>query len=270
MVVHKVITYRLSCGACNIPNVRYVGTTEKDLKDVVPRHTNELWETIRWEQVVGNAEADAGGNPNASEFGHSALGRHIIDEHCKDCKSKREVSAWWKENLVIRIKTHKYEKRPETDGTFNFLHKDKKPEFVQQQQQKEQNWEDEKKKSEEQYQQKLFEASALQNEDCFDVIWMQRYEELKTYAGENDGDTNVPREYAPSPLLGKWVENQRLGYRRKHNIRPKLELEATGKVALSDEKEFLLKDIGFAWFSVVKQRWDDQGIAVMYGHGGMK
>ena len=86
------------------------------------------------------------------------------------------------------------------------------------------------------------------------------------YAIENDGSTNVPRDYGPNPLLGIWVERQRLAYRRKHNIRPKLELEAEGRAGLSDEKEMMLNEIDFAWYDAPKQRWDEQGIAVMYGH----
>jgi len=76
----------------------------------------------------------------------------------------------------------------------------------------------------------------------------------------------VPLNYSKSLLLPKWVENQRLGYRRKHNLRPKLELETEGrKVALTDRKEMMLKEIGFAWFDEPKQRWTEQGIAVCEG-----
>mmetsp|Transcript_25332 Transcript_25332/g.54500 ORF Transcript_25332/g.54500 Transcript_25332/m.54500 type:complete len:175 (-) Transcript_25332:218-742(-) len=171
---------------------------------------------------------------------------------------------WWKENVAVRVKMHKYEKRRDTDGTFDYTNKEEKPEFVQHQQQKEQNWEEEKKIQEKHYQQKVLESNALQKEDCFDIIWQQRYDELKEYANDHDGSTSVPREYASSPRLGKWVENQRLGYRRRHNIRPKLELEADGRAALTDSKEMLLKDIGFAWFGLPKQRWDEQGIAVIW------
>lgn len=112
----------------------------------------------------------------------------------------------------------------------------------------------------------LYLQNALTNEGCFDAIWEQRYDELKQYALEHDGDTRVPQNYSKSLLLPKWVENQRLGYRRKHNLRPKLELETEGrKVALTDRKEMMLKEIGFAWFDVPKQRWTEQGIAVCEG-----
>ena len=56
-------------------------------------------------------------------------------------------------------------------------------------------------------------------------------EELEAYADEN-GDCNVPKEYAANPQLGSWVDNQRTCYKNGE---------------LSDDRIERLEDLGFSW-----------------------
>ncbi|KAL7543811.1 hypothetical protein ACHAXR_013127 [Thalassiosira sp. AJA248-18] len=49
--------------------------------------------------------------------------------------------------------------------------------------------------------------------EVFEIQWLERLEELKLYK-TNHGDTLVPKHYSPQPLLGRWVDKQRLDYRR--------------------------------------------------------
>lgn len=257
--------YRLSCKVCKQPNLFYVGSTEHEMHIALRGHSDELWdEIIRRDE--GGGDDDDDDDMLSSTFALSSLGRHIIDEHCHHIQSQQEVFDWWKDNVAVQIQTHKYTKRPETDKSVAFVAKQRKLEFVQQQEEKEQLWEEEKKKQEQQRQQEIRKSRVLAKENVFDVIWQKRYDELKEYANEHDGNTNVPLNYTSNILLGQWVENQRSQYRRKHNIRPKLESETGDRASLTDEKEMLLKDIGFVWFSVPKQRWDERGIDVIHGY----
>ena len=202
---------------------------------------------------------------STNDFLTSSFAKHIINEHLQDAKGKRDIINWFKENVAIKIKTHKCEKR-NTDAIPSKAKQ--KPKFVLQQEEKEEEVKQILKREEEQYKEKVFERNVLTNEHVFDEVWNTRYEDLKQYANDNNGDTRVPENYTQSPLLHKWVQSQRDQYRRKHNIRPKKlnpEIDGGRKIILSDSKEYLLKDIGFVWFDVPKQRWDEQGILVCQG-----
>ena len=167
-------------------------------------------------------------------------------------------------NVDVKVKLHKYEKRPDTHA-FDFKETKKKALFVENQEKREEEWEEKKRKEEEEHKERLAQANALRKDGgCFDDLWMQRYEELEKYAAEHGGDTNVPLDYRPSPMLGRWVGNQRKQFRRKHNVRPRVD-EGSREV-FTDEKEVMLKALGFRWFDVPIQRWSERGIAVMYGY----
>lgn len=49
--------------------------------------------------------------------------------------------------------------------------------------------------------------------DSYEVRWFERLEELKVYRANHD-DTLVPKKYPPYPYLGRWVDKQRLDYKR--------------------------------------------------------
>lgn len=271
VAVHKVLEYRLSFKDCGgggaTAGICYTGTTgQNDVKTAVGSLPRELWKIAkRKKQQQQRRRSDAASDCQVGDdFASSEFVRHIIDVHLDDFSSKEDVLSWWKANVAIRIKTHLYEKR-QTDGTFDFVDKEKKAIFVQHQHEKEQHYEEVKRRHDAALQERLAQSSVLHNEEVFDVVWMSRYEELREYAAQNGGCTRVPPSYPPSPLLGKWVENQRTGYRRKHNLRPKLEIESGDRVALTDRKEALLKEIGFAWYDEARQRWDERGIDVIYG-----
>ena len=278
------VTYNLSCKVCNC-NHHYMGKTDTDnimitlkelpnllsrsLKTQQRRSSNEegryLYKSVL---VIDESVSSHTDNTDAStvDFLTSSFAKHIINQHLQDAKGKKEVINWFKENVAIKIKTHKYEKKPSVE-VMSFKAK-QKPKFVIQQEEKEEEVKKVLKREEDQYKEKLVERNALTNEHVFDELWMSRYEELKQYANDNDGNTRVPANYTQSPLLHKWTQSQRDQYRRKHNIRPKKlnpEIDGGRKIILSNNKEDLLKDIGFVWFDVPKQRWDEQGILVCEG-----
>lgn len=271
--------YQLSCKICkesHKEHTKYVGETH-DIKATLNALPKELSEAIRTKQKSSNSDNDGCSIPTqiiviapdedgkeSSEFIYSPLANHIIDEHCQHLKGRREVLEWWKENVAVQIRTHKYNHKSKVKG-IKFAEREA-PSFRKHQQEKESKVAEVLKKEEEQYKEKLVERNVLTNEHVFDELWERRYQELKEYAAEHDGDTRVPANYSKSMLLPKWVDNQRTQYRRKHNIRPKLELEEDGqRIALTDANEMKLKEINFAWYDVPKQRWNEQGIAVSEG-----
>jgi len=275
-------TYNLSCKVCNCKSHHYTGQTD-DLMSTLKELPNSLSRSIKTQQrrtsneegrylyksvlVIDESVSSNTENTDAStaDFLSSPFAKHVINQHLQDAKGKKDVINWYKENVAVKIKTHKCEKRNTVEG-MAFKEK-QKPKFVIQQEEKEEEVKQILKREEEQYKEKLVERNVLENEHAFDVVWMSRYEELKQYASDNDGDTRVPPNYTKSPLLHKWIQSQRDQYRRKHNIRPKKlnpELDGGGR-KISDSKEALLKDIGFVWFDVPKQRWDEQGILVCQG-----
>ena len=67
--------------------------------------------------------------------------------------------------------------------------------------------------------------------------WEDRLAELESYKREH-GDCNVPQNYPPNRVLGKWVMKQRGFYYDK--VRGK-------KSPLSDERQQKLNGIGFCW-----------------------
>ena len=277
-------TYNLSCKVCNCKSHHYTGQTD-DLMSTLKELPNLLSRSLKTQQrrssngegrylyksviVIDESVSSHTENTDAStaDFLSSPFAKHVINQHLQDAKGKKDVINWFKENVAVKIKTHKYEKKPSVEG-MSFKAK-QKPKFVIQQEEKEEEVKKILKREEEQYKEKLVERNVLTNEHVFDELWMSRYEELKQFASDNDGDTRVPESYTQSPLLHKWVQSQRDQYRRKHNVRPKKlnpEMEGGGrKIMLSDSKEELLKDIEFVWFDVPKQRWDEQGILVCEG-----
>ena len=64
-----------------------------------------------------------------------------------------------------------------------------------------------------------------------DERWQIRFNELKEYK-EKYGDTLVPNRYDVNPQLGRWVDNQRVKYKRNQ---------------LSDERIHRLNELGFVW-----------------------
>ena len=280
------VTYNLSCKVCNCNcNHHYMGKTDTDnimitLKELPnllskgiktqQRRTSNGGGRYLYKQVIVIDESVSSNTENTdastADFLSSPFAKHVINQHLQDAKGKKDVINWFKENVAVKIKTHKCEKR-QTVEVMSFK-ANQKPKFVIQQEEKEEEAKQVLKKAEEQYKEKLVERNVLTNEQCFDVVWMSRYEELKQFAKDNDGDTRVPANYTQSPLLHKWTQSQRDQYRRKHNIRPKKlnpEVDGGRKIILSNSKEDLLKDIGFVWFDVPKQRWDEQGILVCQG-----
>ena len=280
------VTYNLSCKVCNCKNYHYMGKTDtENIMATLKELPNLLSKSIRTQQrrtsngsgrylyntcnVIDESVSSHTDNTDAStnDFLSSPFAKHIINEHLQNAKGKRDIINWFKQNVEIKIKRHKYEKKPSVEG-MSFKAKEK-PKFVIQQEEKEEEVKKVLKKAEEEYKEKLVERNVLTNEHVFYEVWMSRYEELKQYASDNDGDTRVSENYTQSPLLHKWIQSQRDQYRRKHNIRPKKinpEMEGGGrKIILSDSKEKLLKDIGFVWYDVPKQRWDEQGILVCEG-----
>jgi len=277
-------TYNLSCKVCNCKSHHYTGQTD-DLMSTLKELPNSLSRSIKTQQrrtsneegrylyksvlVIDESVSSNTENTDASsaDFLSSPFAKHVINQHLQDAKGKKDVINWYKENVAVKIKTHKYEKKPSVEGV-SFKAK-QKPKFVIQQEEKEEEVKKILKREEEEYKEKLAERNALTNDThVFDEVWMSRYKELKQFANDNDGNTRVPENYTKSPLLHKWIQSQRDQYRRKHNIRPKKlnpELDGGRKIILSDSKEKLLKDIGFVWFDVPKQRWDEQGILVCQG-----
>mmetsp|Transcript_28351 Transcript_28351/g.59879 ORF Transcript_28351/g.59879 Transcript_28351/m.59879 type:complete len:334 (-) Transcript_28351:322-1323(-) len=255
----EVFSYRMSCKCCGKEraNIRFKSETERKVAEAVTDHYKELWRELKKHR---NDHSD-GGLSDLSETGNlfcnSSLMYHLM-EHCLDMKSRKEVVAWCQNNVSVQVKSHKYETR-KTDGTFNF-NQQKERKFVRKQQEKERSWERKNKREEHKKEQQLQLArTADLNKGTFDIIWNERYKELVAYAEEHEGDTKVPAEYGPNLRLGRWVENQRIQYRRKHNGKDQ-------NPALTDLKEGLLEEIGFVWSLQPKSRNDDRGIAVMYGY----
>lgn len=90
--------------------------------------------------------------------------------------------------------------------------------------------------------------------------WHERYQELIRYRGEH-GHCNVPYKWAQNPALAQWVKRQRHQYKLKH----------MGKHSnLSDDREDLLRRIGFVWDSR-ETLWDERfqelvRFKAIYGH----
>ena len=152
--VKKVFTYDLSCKGGDCKKFHYKGETG-NIKDAVKSFPIELYEAIQRNQLRDNYSK----NILDSDFVCSPLGRHIIDEHLKEAKSQRVVVTWWKENVAVQIKMHKYA-RTKVEGAA-FKDKDKKPEFKVHQQEKEDAYNEVKKKQEEEYKEKLVEKVCL-------------------------------------------------------------------------------------------------------------
>ncbi|KAL7564024.1 hypothetical protein ACA910_006936 [Epithemia clementina (nom. ined.)] len=70
-----------------------------------------------------------------------------------------------------------------------------------------------------------------------DPQWLQMYEKLKDYRGEN-GDCLVPRGYPPSPSLASWVAEQRKQFKRN---------ELGKRSTLTAERIEMLNALDFSW-----------------------
>ena len=106
--------------------------------------------------------------------------------------------------------------------------------------------------------------------EVHEVNWFERYEELKIYV-RNHGDALVPKMYSQNDiLLGRWVDKQRLDYKR-YLRRKEQEETWKGREILDDEinKEMkrvqisgmsekrlhLLEKVGFVW-DVPQYLWE--------------
>jgi hypothetical protein len=74
--------------------------------------------------------------------------------------------------------------------------------------------------------------------------WETRFEELKKYKNEHDGDTNVSKNSGP---LGRWVDQQRTQFR---------EFEEGKKSSLTDERRAKLNGIKFEFHRQTRISWD--------------
>jgi len=68
--------------------------------------------------------------------------------------------------------------------------------------------------------------------NVFEDVWFQRLEELKAYKMSN-GDTLVPKIYPANKSLGRWVDKQRLDYKR-YMDKKKVEEKWGGKEVLDN------------------------------------
>ena len=103
----------------------------------------------------------------------------------------------------------------------------------------------------------------------FEVLeeqWYERYEELQTYIS-NHGDTLVPKAYTQNGiLLGRWVDKQRLDYKRYHHherkkleekwkdieisdeeVRKEIERANSLATGMTEERLRLLEEVDFVW-----------------------
>jgi len=101
----------------------------------------------------------------------------------------------------------------------------------------------------------------------FEVLeeqWYERYEELKTYI-TNNGDSLVPKEYTQNGIpLGRWVDKQRLDYKRyldrkileekwkdievsDEEIRKEIERANSLATGMTEERLQLLDEVDFVW-----------------------
>lgn len=101
----------------------------------------------------------------------------------------------------------------------------------------------------------------------FEVLeeqWYERYEELQTYIS-NHGDTLVPKAYTQNGLLlGRWVDKQRLDYKRYHDrkkleekwkdieisdeeVRKEIERANSLATGMTEERLRLLEEVDFVW-----------------------
>ena len=77
--------------------------------------------------------------------------------------------------------------------------------------------------------------------------WLHHYEQLKKYK-EAHGNCDVPRKHE-TRALGVWVKYQRYKYR----------LVREGKsLGLDDDRIRKLESIGFRWFSLYNEIWDER------------
>ncbi len=88
----------------------------------------------------------------------------------------------------------------------------------------------------------------------FCLLRIGRFEELKKYR-EDHGDTLVPKSYSVYPFLGRWVDKQRLDYKRF------IERKQTGKIdknkptGMTQQRIQLLEDVDFIW-DPFQYAWD--------------
>ena len=101
----------------------------------------------------------------------------------------------------------------------------------------------------------------------FEVLeeqWYERYEELKTYI-TNNGDSLVPKEYTQNGiLLGRWVDKQRLDYKRfmdrklleekwkdievsDEEVKKEIERANSLATGMTEERLRLLEEVDFVW-----------------------
>lgn len=258
-------TYRMACGKCD-SSLSYTGATEMKVNHAVLPHLNEIWDAINQQHDSGVptsivVDCQEHGGDASSEF-MDQLGRHIAQKHCRreHFQSKGEFLQWCRENIRVSIKMHKYQRRPETDGTFEFANKESH-EFVLKQAEKEHAFEMQKKELEEQKKRErlqMLEARTSKEKEYLDSLWDERYKELGEYIKEH-GNTVVSQRYPAKPLLAIWAEKQRTQYRLKHS-------GLDENPAMTDRREALLDEIGFVKGNRLKPRWDERGIAVMYGY----
>jgi len=77
-----------------------------------------------------------------------------------------------------------------------------------------------------------------------DKGWNDMFDKLKLYKADHGGDTNVPQRYSLDDKLGKWVQTQRIQYKKKNHGQ------------LTDERIQKLLSIGFT-FNQLDKEWND-------------
>mmetsp|Transcript_3206 Transcript_3206/g.6445 ORF Transcript_3206/g.6445 Transcript_3206/m.6445 type:complete len:383 (+) Transcript_3206:387-1535(+) len=92
--------------------------------------------------------------------------------------------------------------------------------------------------------QKLNEVGFVWN--VHEAQWLERFEELKKYRGDH-GDTLVPKSYSVYPFLGRWVDKQRLDYKRFMERKQTGKIDKNKPTGMTEERIQLLEDIDFIW-----------------------
>ena len=135
--------------------------------------------------------------------------------------------------------------------------------------------------------------------DVHEAQWLERLEELRKYRRDH-GDTLVPKHYPVYPHLGRWVDKQRLDYKRymakkklKENderevaayekgdsdaqgeVKHEKEKSATSlQTAMTEERIRLLEAENFIWdpFNYAwEMKLDElQNFVALNGHGGIR
>jgi len=123
--------------------------------------------------------------------------------------------------------------------------------------------------------------------DVHEAHWLERFEDLKEYKA-NHGDTLVPMSYTAQPFLARWVDKQRIDYRR-YMARKKLEEELENKntadgeleekwkklkpTGMTEERMRLLEEEDFIW-NPIEYMWESKfeelcTFAALNGHAAI-